>query len=81
MLLAAQQLLNLDLSRSWIVGDKMDDLLAGQCASLSGGLHVLTGDGPAHRRSVMEWNPLKFKVVCGDSISDAAPLIDVLGVG
>jgi D-glycero-D-manno-heptose 1,7-bisphosphate phosphatase len=78
MLLAAQQAVNLDLTRSWIVGDKMGDLLAGYHARLAGGLHVLTGEGPAHREAILAWHHPGFEVVCGDSIGDAGLLIDML---
>jgi histidinol phosphatase-like enzyme len=78
MFLAAQQFVGVDLTQSWIVGDRMADLLAGYYAGLSGGLHVLTGEGSAHREMVQAWQPVKFEVVCGNSISDAAALIDML---
>jgi D-glycero-D-manno-heptose 1,7-bisphosphate phosphatase len=78
MFLAAQQFANVDLQHSWIVGDKMEDLLAGYYAGLSGGLHVLTGHGPEHREAVRAWHPPEFRVLCDDSIKDAAGLIDLL---
>jgi D-glycero-D-manno-heptose 1,7-bisphosphate phosphatase len=78
MLLAAQQFVHLDLTRSWIVGDKMDDLLAGYHAGLCGGLHVLTGEGPAHRAGVLDWHHPGFEVVCGNSIGDAGELVELL---
>ncbi len=40
MLLAAGKGMNLDLSRSWIVGDKAHDLAAGAAAGLAGGTLV-----------------------------------------
>ena len=48
MLLKAAELLNLELSRSWIVGDQITDLLAGKAAGLEGGILVGTGHGAAH---------------------------------
>jgi D-glycero-D-manno-heptose 1,7-bisphosphate phosphatase len=78
MLLAAQKIANVDLQHSWIVGDKMEDLLAGHYAGLSGGLHVLTGQGQVHREAVRAWHPPEFLVLCEDSIKDAAGLIDLL---
>ena len=78
MLLAAERLLTLDLGRSWIVGDKLDDLQAGYHAGLRGGLHVLTGQGAAHRRDVTEWQPPNYKLQLGDSIADAAALLTAL---
>jgi D-glycero-D-manno-heptose 1,7-bisphosphate phosphatase len=79
MLLAAEQLLHLDLKRSWIIGDKFSDLQAGQQAGLRGGLHVLTGHGPAHRQSVVEWHPQDFDVRLGESICDAGALLTLMG--
>jgi D-glycero-D-manno-heptose 1,7-bisphosphate phosphatase len=79
MLLAAERYLNLDLKRSWIVGDKLGDLLAGYNAGLYGGLHVLTGQGPKHRQRALEWSPKSFEVRFADSIRDAAALVGILG--
>jgi len=79
MLLAAERFLNLDLKHSWIVGDKLGDVLAGYNAGLYGGLHVLTGQGPEHRQLVLEWNPKNFEVCFADSIRDAATLVGMLG--
>jgi len=78
MLLAAGKLLDLDLKRSWIVGDKMGDLQAGYDAGLQGGLHVLTGHGHEHRPSVLEWRPGKFELCLGQSIREAIPLLELL---
>jgi D-glycero-D-manno-heptose 1,7-bisphosphate phosphatase len=79
MLLAAERFLNLDLKHSWIVGDKLGDLLAGYNAGLYGGLHVLTGQGPKHRRRALEWSPKSFQLRFADSICDAADLVGILG--
>jgi D-glycero-D-manno-heptose 1,7-bisphosphate phosphatase len=75
MLLAAAGLMNLDLKRSWIVGDRFADLLAGHSAGLRGGLHVLTGIGASEREAVANWNPENFDLKLGDSIADAEALI------
>jgi len=76
MLLAAARFLNLDLSDSWIVGDKVGDLLAGYNAGLRGGLHVLTGHGRQQRQAAVDSNPEGFELRLGDSIRDAAPLLE-----
>jgi D-glycero-D-manno-heptose 1,7-bisphosphate phosphatase len=68
MLLAAARLLNLDLGRSWIVGDKYGDLVAGQRAGLAGGCHVLTGHGAEDRAQVEAWSPPDFAVRLADSL-------------
>ncbi|HUI80849.1 MAG TPA: HAD-IIIA family hydrolase [Bryobacteraceae bacterium] len=78
MLRAAGRLLSIDLGRSWIVGDKLDDLLAGYQAGLFGGLHVLSGHGAEQRRQVAEWQPQNYNVRLGNSISDAAALLTAL---
>jgi D-glycero-D-manno-heptose 1,7-bisphosphate phosphatase len=78
MLLAAQRLLGIDLGRSWIVGDKLDDLQAGYAAGLGGGMHVLTGQGTQHRRDVAEWQPSNYNLRLADSISDATALLTAL---
>ena len=49
MLLRAAQALDLDLGRSWLIGDKTIDLEAARAAGLAGALHVLTGHGAAQR--------------------------------
>jgi D-glycero-D-manno-heptose 1,7-bisphosphate phosphatase len=41
MVLEAGSRMNLDLSSSWIVGDRIDDIAAGKAASLAGGVLVL----------------------------------------
>lgn len=45
MLLAAGEQLDVDLPRSWIIGDRAGDIAAGKNAGLAGGLHVTTGWG------------------------------------
>jgi D-glycero-D-manno-heptose 1,7-bisphosphate phosphatase len=75
MLFAAGRLLNLDLKRSWIVGDRLADLQAGYAAGLRGGLHVLTGIGASERAAVTQWTPENFDLRLGNSIADAEALI------
>lgn len=77
MLLAASRFLNIDLAASWIVGDKHGDLAAGYNAGLAGGLHVLTGHGAEHRPRVIAWKPERFDLRLGDSIREAAALLDL----
>jgi len=78
MLLAAQRLLNLDLPRSWIVGDRLTDLQAGYNAGLRGGLHVLSGSGPEHRQAVLEWRPPGFELRLGSSLCEAAAVLTTM---
>jgi D-glycero-D-manno-heptose 1,7-bisphosphate phosphatase len=44
MILAAGRRLNLDLPRSWIVGDRPDDVAAGAAAGIAGGTLVASDD-------------------------------------
>ncbi len=50
MLLAAARRLNLDLARSWIVGDRAGDLVAGRAAGLAGGILLASGYGGEARQ-------------------------------
>jgi D-glycero-D-manno-heptose 1,7-bisphosphate phosphatase len=54
MLLEAATELNLDLSRSWMVGDKPSDIEAGLEAGVRKVFHVLTGYGDQTRHEVKE---------------------------
>jgi D-glycero-D-manno-heptose 1,7-bisphosphate phosphatase len=55
MLLAASKELNLDLSRSLLIGDRLSDLEAGARAGLSWLVHVLSGHGLEERAVVEQW--------------------------
>jgi D-glycero-D-manno-heptose 1,7-bisphosphate phosphatase len=50
MLLEGKKMLDLDLARSWIVGDRVTDLHAGANAGIAGGWLVMTGYGEEHAR-------------------------------
>jgi D-glycero-D-manno-heptose 1,7-bisphosphate phosphatase len=55
MLLAGSQELNLDLSRSLLIGDRLSDLKAGARAGLPWLVHVLSGHGVEERACVEQW--------------------------
>ena len=55
MLLAAAKDLNIDLSRSVLVGDRLTDLQAGVSVGLPLLTHVLTGHGKEERAAVESW--------------------------
>jgi|GEM_PF-1400790 len=55
MLLAAAADLQLDLSRSLLVGDRLSDLQAGARAGLPWLAHVLSGHGQQERAAVQHW--------------------------
>lgn len=69
MILAAAERMNLDLSRSWVVGDKADDLAAGAAAGLAGGT-LLAADERA-RRQLLCLERADFAVTTAASLSDA----------
>ena len=52
MLLAAAADLQLDLSRSLLVGDRLTDLQAGAWAGLPWLAHLLSGDGQLERAAL-----------------------------
>jgi len=73
MLLSAARWLNIDLGKSWIIGDHYRDLEAGKNAGLAGGMHVFSGHG-AHegqREGALALADGNFRVVTGYSISAA----------
>ena len=55
MLLAASKELNLNLSRSLLIGDRLSDLEAGARAGLPWLVHVLSGHGLEERAAVDQW--------------------------
>jgi D-glycero-D-manno-heptose 1,7-bisphosphate phosphatase len=79
MLLRAAEYLDLDLSVSWIVGDRASDIQAGHAAQLAGGLHVLTGAG-ADERNIVAAGPAatRFEVRLANSILSALDLVETL---
>lgn len=72
MLWRAQKALPLDLSKSWIVGDKSSDLKAGLNAGLCGGMQVLTGHGSdeGQREKSIALATDGFEVLLSDSLAD-----------
>lgn len=52
MLLAAANDLGINLTRSWIVGDRASDLAAGEAAGLAGGALVATGYGVEREQAI-----------------------------
>ena len=75
MLLRAAEALSIDLARSWIVGDKASDLLAGRAAGLQGGILVMTGHGPAHREAATALRTPEFDVRVARAIGEAIRLL------
>jgi D-glycero-D-manno-heptose 1,7-bisphosphate phosphatase len=63
--------MNLDLARSWIVGDKADDLAAGRAAGLAGGVVVTTGHGRDHQGSALDLARPGFATASAISLGEA----------
>lgn len=71
MLLDAAQQMNLDLSRSWLVGDKIIDLEAGIHAGLSGVVLARTGYGASMERDLSELKSHRTAVHVADDLWQA----------
>ncbi len=75
MLLKAAEALHVDLTRSWIVGDRATDMGAGRNAGIRGGLHVLTGAGPEERPLALAERRTGFDVHPVDSVAGALEML------
>jgi D-glycero-D-manno-heptose 1,7-bisphosphate phosphatase len=78
MLQRAAAALDIDMARSWLVGDRAGDIEAARRAGLAGALHVLTGYGQAERAAALALSGPRFDVRGVSSIADALslPLFD-----
>jgi D-glycero-D-manno-heptose 1,7-bisphosphate phosphatase len=81
MILRAGARLDVDLPRSWIIGDRAGDLAAGRAGGLAGGLHVLTGHGPRERAEAVKLASRDFQVRHADTMAGAMELIPQLWPG
>lgn len=72
MILEAARLLDLDLSRSRMVGDMPTDLQAADAAGLGRAVHVLTGHGAGQRSGKDGWR-LSIPLDLIDDLSGLAP--------
>lgn len=81
MMLMAADGLELDLAKSWIIGDHASDLDAGMRAGLAGGMHVLTGHGThdGERQAALALIGSEFQALEAESIADAHVLVPLLG--
>ncbi len=81
MMLRAAAGLRLDLGRSWMVGDRANDLEAARRAGMAGGVHVLTGHGldAGERDAAVALADGRFKVFTAPSIAEAGASIPLLG--
>lgn len=81
MLRRAAAALDIDMSRSWLVGDRASDIEAARRAGLAGALHVLTGYGQSERAAALALSGPRFEVRAATSIADALmlPIFDRIG--
>ena len=75
MLQQTRDLLNLDLSRSWMVGDNESDIAAAKAAGLAGAVHVLTGHGAIFRDCALALAHEKFQVMAAPDLNRALPIL------
>jgi len=80
MLELAHDLMGVDLSKSWIVGDRSLDLMAGKNAGLTGGVHVLTGHGTkdGEREQALTVGDDQFTAKPADNLNMARNIIALL---
>lgn len=80
MLLLANELMGVDLSASWIVGDRASDLRAGRNAGCAGGIHVRTGHGirTVEQDSAAALTTEKFESFSADAIDAALDIVPFL---
>ena len=78
MLLAAAEDLELDLARSWMVGDSASDLAAASNAGLRHGWLVATGYGSGDRVGALELSGPDFDVTVDRPLSELAELLSGL---
>jgi len=73
MVLEAASRLNINLARSWIVGDRAHDLAAGQAGWLPGG--TLLSSDPNERRAALALDEGGFTVEIAQNLSEAVGLL------
>ncbi len=80
MLEEAARSLNLDLAKSWIVGDRAIDLRAGRNGGCAGGLQVGTGHGARddEKSAALALAEGGFQVFTGENLADALTTIPLL---
>jgi D-glycero-D-manno-heptose 1,7-bisphosphate phosphatase len=75
MIVAAGERMALDLSRSWIVGDRASDLAAGSAARLAGGILVSRRDDDAELQPAAALASKHFTVDIKASLAEAVSLL------
>jgi D-glycero-D-manno-heptose 1,7-bisphosphate phosphatase len=77
MILAARDCMDIDLSRSWIIGDSVSDIVAGAAAGVAGGVLLGAADGPLRQAQAMAND--RFAVVIAPNL--AAAVAGLIGDG
>jgi len=75
MIVAAGQRMKLDLSRSWIVGDRASDIAAGRAAHLEGGILVSSSERNPERGAAIALGTADFTVEVSASLAGAVSLL------
>ena len=80
MLKKAAEIFTIDLSKSWVIGDKADDLKAGINAGLCGGIHVSTRylEAKKEREKAEILNSSDFTVLTADTVQQACQRLPLL---
>lgn len=71
MIRAAADRMQLDLAKSWIVGDRASDLAAGRAAGLGGGTLVTTGYGMREQADALALADERYIVKVSATLADA----------
>ena len=81
MLLQAAAELKIDLTRSWIAGDRASDVGAGRAAGCAGGIHVRTGHGHSDEEASasLAYRSPTYAVADATSIANLTQIIPLLG--
>ena len=82
MLLQAAAKLQIDLTRSWIAGDRASDVGAGLAAGCAGGIHLRTGHGNSEEEAsaAIGYGSAAYPVKEAASIAGLAEIIPILTI-
>jgi D-glycero-D-manno-heptose 1,7-bisphosphate phosphatase len=75
MIVAAGARMKIDLSRSWIVGDRASDIAAGRAARLAGGILVSSCEHDPKQPSARALRTERFAVDFSPSLADAVAML------
>ena len=75
MIVAAGERMKLDLSRSWIVGDRASDIAAGRAAELEGGILISPREDDPQQHAAIGLASEHFAVDIAAALADAVSLL------